>query len=306
MLEGSSLNQQILVGPMNRTGALCLLPLFLVAVFCATTTRAGFDDANASKIILWSGTDLSSTQVTAAPGDTVQLFAIINNNNGNYGHSGEPNWTPTQGYIIDTIWGPDTIDSATFNWDNNPGYSGENGQGASVSIFNDHLYWLLGNANYGHHNMSSAEVARNNTNGSATWQVISNQGINVGGYHPYAYIYENSVLTSFTFNVKSDIFDSVAWYADLIDGEMMAVYESEVGLGFEAISVYDNNLYDGADRLEGWAVDENHNKITLKIATPLSSLGGGGVAVPEPSTAGLLVLGCLGLMSLSRRRRTTT
>ena len=82
---------------------------------------------------------------------------------------------------------------------------------------------------------------------------------------------------------------------------MMAVYESEVGLGFEAISVYDNNLYDGADRLEGWAVDEHYNKITLKVATPLSSLGGGS-AVPEPAAAFLLALDCIGLLAARRRR----
>ena len=124
----------------------------------------------------------------------------------------------------------------------------------------------------------------------------------MGAYHPYAYIYENSILTSFSFNIKSDLFDSVSWHAEVIDGEMMAVYEAEVGVGFEAISVYDNNLYDGADRLEGWSVDENYNKINLKVATPLSSLGGGG-AVPEPAAIGLLGLGCVGLLAVRRRRR---
>ena len=281
---------------MKRSGVLRLLASFFAVVLCAATARAGFDDSNLANIILWSGTNLSSTQVTAAPGDTVQLFAIINNNNGNYGHS-HGNWVPTVGYNIDAKWNPAAVDGASFNWDNNPGYSGENGQGASVSIYSDHLYWLLGNANYGAHNMSAWEQSRDNAHGTASWRTLSNFSIYVGAYHPYAYMYENSILTSFSFDVKSDVFDNVPFMAQLIDGEMMAVFESDIGVGFWARSVYDPNVL-----LESWTTDANTNGTTLRVMTPLSSLGGGG-AVPEPTTMALLALGCLGLLTAVRRRR---
>ena len=77
----------------------------------------------------------------------------------------------------------------------------------------------------------------------------------------------------------------------------MAVFESDIGVGFWARSVYDPNVL-----LESWTTDANTNGTTLRVMTPLSSLGGGG-AVPEPTTMALLALGCLGLLTAGRRRR---
>ena len=276
------------------------LPIHLLAAWCglllcSAVSNGGFDDSNSDNIILWSGSDLSSTLVTAAPGETVQVFAIINNNNGNYGHS-HGNWVPTVGYHVEAAWDPNAVDSNTFNWDNNPGYTGLNGQGASVSIHNDHLYWLLGNANYGHHNMSAWEQSRDTIFGLATWRTLSNFGIYVGAYHPYAYIYENSILTSFSFDVKSDVFENVPFTAQLIDGELMAVYDTHLGVGFWARSVYDPNVL-----LESWTTTATTNGTTLRVMTPLSSLGGGST-VPEPAAAFLLGIGCIGLIVARRRR----
>ena len=118
---------------MNCSGSFRLLSVPLALFLCASIARGGFDDSNPNNIILWSGSDLSSTLVTASPGDTVQVFAMINNNNGNYGHS-HGNWVPTVGYHVEADWDPNAVDGNTFNWDNNPGYTGLNGQGASVSM----------------------------------------------------------------------------------------------------------------------------------------------------------------------------
>ena len=279
---------------MNRSVLLQLFAASLAMLFFVSVANAGFDDSNPSKIILWSGTDLSSTLVTAAPGDTVQLFAMINHNGGNYGHS-HGKWVPTVGYHVEAEWDPNAVDGASFNWDNGPGYSGVNGQGATVSIYNDHLYWLLGNANYGAHNMSAWEQSRDNVAGTASWRTLSNGSISVGGYPPYAYIYENSILTSFSFTVQSDVFENVPFTAEMVDGELMAVYESHLGVGFWARSVYDANV-----QLESWTTTAHDNGTTLRVATPLSSLGGGS-AVPEPTAALLLAFGAFGL-AVARRR----
>ena len=53
---------------MNRSVLLQLFAASLAMLFFVSVANAGFDDSNQSKIILWSGTDLSSTLVTAAPG----------------------------------------------------------------------------------------------------------------------------------------------------------------------------------------------------------------------------------------------
>ena len=102
-------------------------------------------------------------------------------------------------------------------------------------------------------------------------------------------------LTSFSFTVQSDVFENVPFTAEMVDGELMAVYESHLGVGFWARSVYDANV-----QLESWTTTAHDNGTTLRVATPLSSLGGGS-AVPEPTAALLLAFGAFGL-AVARRR----
>ena len=172
----------------------------IVAAACVAPAEAGFDDSNAKSIIYWSPTDESSTLVTAQAGDTVTLWCLVNNNNSNYGHDQgtggyAPNWAPAIGYHIGAWWNTSVVEGTTFLWDNGPTYSGPNGQGETVDI-TDKMYDRFAAANWGEWNMFHGEVSRYEH--YAAWQVQSNRGVWVGGYHPYEYIYENSIVTKFT------------------------------------------------------------------------------------------------------------
>ena len=241
--------------------------ILVVTAVWAAPAYAGFDDSNPNSVIYWSPNDLSSTRVTAAFGETVTLFAIINNNNSNYGHedSGgvyDPglNWAPAIGYQIGAYWDTDAVVGSSFNWDNNPGYDGPNGQGDPVVIYDDHLYWLFADANWGPWNMFHGEVARYDH--YAAWQVQSNRGVWIGGYHPYAYLYENSIVTQFQFTVQEDVFDVVeaSWGVNE-QGQSYQYYDSSIGLEFAAWNVYENPVL-----LSSWSI--NYEAITLRVALP--------------------------------------
>ena len=224
---------------------------------------AGFDDSNANSIIYWSPNDLSSTLITAAPGETVTMFALVNNNNGNYGHDQgagyAPNWAPAIGYHIGAWWDTDAVTGSSFNWDNGPAYSGFNGQGDPVDI-TDKMYDRFAAVNWGEWNMFHDEVSRYDH--YAAWQVQSNRGVWVGGYHPYEYIYENSIVTSFQFTVRSDIFDVAAytWGTDEL-GNPIKIYESAIGLEFAAW-----NVYEDPELLSGWY--NHYDAMTLRVTAP--------------------------------------
>jgi hypothetical protein len=241
-----------------------LATVAMVVLVSAGVALAGFDDSNSNGIIYWSPDDLSSTMVTAAPGETVTLFALINNNNLNYGHEDangnyDPNlnWAPAIGYQIGAYWDTDVVDGSTFVWDNNPGYDGPNGQGDPVSIYNDHTYWLFANANYGEWNMSKGEVARYDH--YVAYQVQSNRGIWVGAYHPYAYLYENSIITQFTFTVPESAADVESTGFDFDgQGNQYWYHDSSIGVEFAAWNVYENPTL-----LSSWSV--NYEAITLRV-----------------------------------------
>ncbi|MHC4986064.1 MAG: PEP-CTERM sorting domain-containing protein [Planctomycetota bacterium] len=235
------------------------ITIALVVTFAwVAPAGAGFDDSNPNTLIYWSPDDLSSTLVRAEPGDTVTLFALINNNNGNYGHdqgSGgyAPNWAPAIGYHIGAWWDTNVVDGSTFNWNNGPTYSGFNGQGDPVDI-TDKMYDRFAAANWGEWNMFHGEVARYAH--YAAWQVQSNRGVWVGSYHPYEYIYENSIVTQFTFTVKSDALDNVTPAWDPVLQEFY--YESTIGMEFAAWNVYEN-----PELLTGW--DVHQDDMTLRV-----------------------------------------
>ena len=239
----------------------------VVTVAWIAPAHAGFDDSNPSPIIYWSPDELSSTLVRAEPGETVTLFCLVNNNNGNYGHdqgSGgyAPNWAPAIGYQIGAWWNTDVVEGTTFLWDNGPTYSGENGQGETVDI-TDKMYDRFAAVNWGEWNMFHGEVARYEH--FAAWQVQSNRGVWVGGYHPYEYIYENSIVTQFTFTVKSDVLDNVETTWDPVEQEFY--YESPIGLEFAAWNVYEN-----PELLSGWY--NHHEDMTLRVFVPGNSIPG--------------------------------
>ena len=244
-----------------------LFPIFLVVLFVGVNfaNASPFDESNPNSLIYWSPDDLSSTHIIAEPGDQVTMFALINNNDSNYGHEGtdgeydpDLNWAPAIGYQIGAYWDTDAVDGSSSNWDNNPGYDGPNGQGDPITIYDDHLYWLFANANWGQWNMWHGEVARYDH--YAAWQVQSNRGIWIGAYHPFAYIYENSIVTQFQFTVKDDVFDVVdptCWDSN----EQYYYYDSSIGLEFAAWNVYEN-----PELLSSWS--HNYEAITLRVTQP--------------------------------------